>query len=119
MAGTRLRRPGNRQTWPTRRIGTIDRRLAVEDSMNPLMLEGWDDQSIWGYDSGTASHFAQLTRNGNSDAAGPDVWITPPNSPVLLEPAQLAGLIAQATGHPIPTVVEAMNHGQVLAEGIQ
>ncbi|MEV4416320.1 hypothetical protein [Catellatospora sp. NPDC049609] len=45
----------------------------MQDSVNGLWLEGWDDKSVWGYDTGTQSYFAQLTRNGNSDDDGPDI----------------------------------------------
>ncbi|MEV0074337.1 hypothetical protein [Amycolatopsis sp. NPDC050768] len=64
-----------------------------------------------GYDSGTRSFFARLTRNGNSDDDGPDVWITPgPRFPPVTSTAQLQAVIAQATGAGATDVAAAMNH---------
>ena len=76
-----------------------------------LLLPGWEDLSIWGYDTGLRSFFAQLTRNGNSDDDGPDVWITPgADFPAVTSPAQLQALIAGATGAKAADVTAAMNH---------
>lgn len=75
-----------------------------------LPLEGWDQLSTWGYDSGHASFFAQLTQNGRSDADGPQVWITPGRYPVMTNPDQLLTTIATATGAPPAAVAKTMNH---------
>ncbi|MFI6031635.1 hypothetical protein [Amycolatopsis magusensis] len=81
------------------------------DGMWGLVLPGWEDRSIWGYDSGTGSFFAQLTRNGNSDDDGPDVWITPGATfPVVTSPVQLQALITNVTGAAATDVIVAMNH---------
>lgn len=40
-----------------------------------LDLPGWDEQSVWGYDGGVGSFFAQLWRNG-SRAPDPEVWLS-------------------------------------------
>jgi hypothetical protein len=81
------------------------------DGMWALFLPGWDGLSVWGYDSGTSSFFAQLTRNGNSDDDGPDVWITPgARFPVVSSPAQLQALIAEVSGATSAAVATAMNH---------
>jgi hypothetical protein len=40
-----------------------------------LDLPGWEDQSIWGYDEGIGSFFAQLWRNG-SRSDDPEVWLS-------------------------------------------
>lgn len=87
----------------------------MQDSINALLLDGWQDQSVWGYDTGTASLFAQLTRNENSDADRPDVWITPPTYPAFREIRHLAHMIVKATGADYPVVFEAMRRGQDLA----
>lgn len=76
-----------------------------------MFLPGWEDLSIWGYDSGVSSFVAQLTRNGNSDDDGPEVWITPGASyPVVASLALLQGLIANATSVAAADVAAAMNH---------
>lgn len=74
-----------------------------------LWLNGWDDQSIWGWDSPTHTLFAQLTRNGSSDADGPDIWVNP-RKPVLM-PETLAKIIAAETGAELAAVHAAMNEG--------
>lgn len=51
---------------------------AGEDFADALWLEGYDDQSIWGYDTGVNSFFAQLWSNGSRSEA-PDLWLTPPD----------------------------------------
>lgn len=40
-------------------------------------LDGHDDQSIWGYDTGVDSFFAQLWKNG-SESEDPELWLTSP-----------------------------------------
>lgn len=75
-----------------------------------LLLDGWEGLSIWGFDAGTGSFFAQLTRNGNTDENGPDVWITPGRYPTITNPSELANLIARATGATAAAVAAAMNH---------
>ncbi|AGL15149.1 hypothetical protein [Actinoplanes sp. N902-109] len=81
----------------------------MQDWIYPVLLDGWDQQSIWGWDSGMSCYFAQLTRNGNSDDNGPDVWITPPAWPAMQLPDTLAQAIARATGADLATVSAAMN----------
>jgi hypothetical protein len=93
------------------RTGYRARMSNAVDGTWALFLPDWDDLSIWGYDSGTSSFFAQLTRNGNSDDNGPDVWITPgPRFPVVTSPAQLQALIADVVGATAADVAVAMNH---------
>ncbi|MFB6726755.1 hypothetical protein ACFCV3_41680 [Kribbella sp. NPDC056345] len=84
-----------------------------QDSINRLLLDGWQDRSVWGYDTGTASLFAQLTRNSTPpEADRPDVWITPPTHPALSQHVHLAAYIAKATGAELPDVLDAMADGQ-------
>ena len=80
-------------------------------SIYGFMLDGWDHQSTWGYDDGIGSLYAQLTRNGNSDDNGPDIWLTPPTIPAVRDPAQLARIIANATEADLADVHDAMNDG--------
>lgn len=77
--------------------------------LRPLDLPGWDSLSIWGYDPGTQSFYAQLTHNNNTDDDGPDVWITPGTAwPVINSTHELSGYIARATGEPTSTIKSAM-----------
>jgi hypothetical protein len=46
-------------------------------SIHGPVLDGWGDLRTWGYDDLMGSFYAQLTRNGHTDVAGPDVWIMP------------------------------------------
>ena len=78
-------------------------------SIYPVLIDGWDHQSTWGYDDGVGSLYAQLTRNGNSDANGPDVWLSPPTIPRILLPETLAKAIAQVTSVDLAAVHAAMN----------
>ncbi|WP_157181404.1 hypothetical protein [Actinopolymorpha alba] len=80
----------------------------MSDSIYPLFLDGWDNLSTWGRDNGI--WYAQLTRNGNSDDDGPDVWITPPRY-VIERVDDLAKAISAATGVGQPTVEAAMCAG--------
>jgi hypothetical protein len=80
-------------------------------SLYGLRLEGWDDRSTWGYDPPLESFYAQLTRNGESDDDGPEIWITPPVYPNLRRPEDLALAIARATGVDLTVVHSAMNQG--------
>ena len=79
------------------------------DSIYPVFIDGWDQLSTWGWDSGMGSYYAQLTRNGKSDDNGPEVWITPPAWPVMQLPQTLAKAIAEVTGTELAAVIAAMN----------
>lgn len=50
---------------------------AGEEFCDALWLDGFDHQSIWGYDTGVNSFFAQVWRNGSASDE-PDLWLTPP-----------------------------------------
>jgi hypothetical protein len=78
-------------------------------SIFALELDGWDELSTWGYDEGLGCLYAQLTRNGGSDDNGPEIWITPPQFPVITSPAVLAKTIAEATKTPLAKVQAALN----------
>ena len=80
------------------------------NSNYPVLIDGWDHLSTWGWDSSIGSYYAQLTRNGNSDANGPDVWITPPTWPVMQLPETLTQAISRTTGSDLAAVQVAMNH---------
>ena len=81
-------------------------------SVYMLDLPGWDGLSIWGWDDGLGCFYAQLTRNGNSDDDGPDVWITPgPRFTTITEIDALATTISTAIGVGALEVRVAMNSG--------
>lgn len=75
-----------------------------------LLLPGWENLSIWGWDAGLDTLFAQLTRNGGNDDDGPEIWITPPRFPVVTTSTALAEIIAKATSAPLAEVRAALNH---------
>ncbi|MEU1812985.1 hypothetical protein [Micromonospora aurantiaca (nom. illeg.)] len=79
-------------------------------SIYAVLIDGWDQRSTWGWDDGTRSYYAQLTRNGNSDDNGPEIWITPPAWPNLSAPEHLAMAIAAATRTDRAAVQNAMNN---------
>jgi len=65
----------------------------------PLVLAGWDDYSIWGWDEQEGSLFAQLWRNADDSGDPPRHWITPVYGwPETGSPAELAARIASVTG---------------------
>lgn len=78
-------------------------------SVYAVPLEGWQQLSTWGFDDTAGSYYAQLTRNTSSDDDGPDVWITPPQWPVMYRSSALAQAIAHTTGHDLQTVRDALN----------
>ena len=54
------------------------RAQAGTDFIDAIWLDGYEHQSIWGYDTGVASFFAQVWANG-SDSEQPELWLTPPD----------------------------------------
>jgi hypothetical protein len=46
-----------------------------DEFRDAIDLPGWDEQSVWGYDEGTSSFFAQLWTNGSSSDA-PEIWLS-------------------------------------------
>jgi hypothetical protein len=69
-------------------------------------LPGWEHQSIWGWDEGTGSFYAQLWRNGSASDA-PEIWLTGARTPYPW-PASIALAIVEGTKTDALTVV----HGQ-------
>lgn len=78
-------------------------------------LSGWEHRSIWGWDDGTSSFFAQLWRN-DSTSDEPDVWLTGARKPfpwpgcIALEIVEhtehdaLAVVCGMGIAHPAPTL---------------
>jgi hypothetical protein len=66
-----------------------------------FLLEGWEDRSVWGWDEGTGSWWAQLWRNDLPDdpvADAPHVGIGPLYGQHISAVSGLVPLIAVATG---------------------
>ena len=76
-----------------------------------LRLAGWEDASSWGWDEQAGTWFAELTRNGNDDDDGPDVWLSGMPRPIPDE-AALAAAIGRATGAALDDVAAAMAAGR-------
>lgn len=77
-----------------------------EDFRRALWLEGWEGQSIWGFDEGMDSYFAQLWRDEDSNDA-PTVWLSG-MAPRFTMPEQLFAAMVSATGAPALDVFTAM-----------
>jgi hypothetical protein len=75
-----------------------------------MPLAGWEERSVWGWDSADQSLFAQMYHDGESDWEPPpgNRWITPPHYPQTGSPEQLAEWIATATGCGVRDVLTAM-----------
>jgi hypothetical protein len=75
-----------------------------------LLLLGWDDRSIYGWDEGTGSWYAQLWRNDEPDDPiddAPHVGIGPLYGHRVGSITELSGRIAAATGYQ-PDFVDAL-----------
>jgi hypothetical protein len=77
-----------------------------------LLLPGWDQRSVWGFDPQDDAYFAQLWRNG-SRGEHPDIWICGRGSVegrefIITTARLLAQEIAAAAGLGLPTVCTAM-----------
>lgn len=77
-----------------------------EDFVDAIALPNWDEQSIWGYDTGVRSFFAQLWRNG-SRSEDPEVWISGVTE-VLPWPGCVALAVVEATVMAPAVVVRAL-----------
>ena len=78
-------------------------------SSYPVLVDGWEEQSTWGWDPVAGSYYAALTRNGRPAGCDPDAWIVPPVWPVMQLPEALAQAIAHVTATDQATVCAAMN----------
>jgi hypothetical protein len=79
-------------------------------SVHALLIDGWDHQSTWGFDDEIGSLYAHLTRNCDSVDDGPNVWLTPPAMPKMLELAMLAQAITHITSAHPAAVHTALNN---------
>lgn len=77
-----------------------------EDFRRPLWLKGWEGQSIWGFDEGVGSYFAQLWRDEDF-GDNPTVWISGVE-PRFTMVEQLFTVVVAATRAPFLSVYQAM-----------
>jgi len=70
----------------------------------PLWLPGWSERSVWGYDESTQSYFAQLWRDGVTEA--PTAWLT--GMDLMERREQVAILVAAVVGISLANVYAAM-----------
>jgi hypothetical protein len=87
-------------------------RAAIEgDRSEPLRAaaSGYEDASVWGYDSHEATYYAQLWRNESGGWNVPDIWINWfTRRSEIQSPLILAELISARTGAATAEVVRAM-----------
>ncbi len=76
----------------------------------PVLAQGWDDRSIWGWDPVERSFYAQLWRNGEAGDA-PHVALGTVFRPVR-EQAELARQISAVTKTPLHEVDQMMAESQ-------
>jgi len=76
---------------------------ALHDSID---LDGWGQRSIWGYDDGVGSFYAQLWRNPG-DREAPDVWLSGA-APRYPWPGSLDLAVVEATRRDPVSVVRAL-----------
>ena len=84
--------------------------IAGHGMRRALWLPGWEHKSVWGWDSGDQSLFAQLYRNGEDDLLPPagKLWVSPPRYPQTGTAEVLAERIAAAAGEDKAAVLRAM-----------
>ncbi|MGW6308768.1 hypothetical protein ACWFRQ_21520 [Streptomyces niveus] len=78
-----------------------------EDSVHPLELNGWEQYSTWGFDTGVSSYFAVLYRNTDDPDEQPTVWLSGAAERYHLAPLLFARIV-QTTGEPATAVYEAL-----------
>jgi hypothetical protein len=82
--------------------------LQSRDRM-PLVLPGWDDYSVWGWDGQEGSLYAQLWQNTDNSREQPRAWITPTAGwPQVRSLGLLAECLVRVTGCGDEEVRQAM-----------
>jgi hypothetical protein len=75
----------------------------------PIVLDGWDRFSVWGWDGNYGCLFAQLWPNTDDSRNEPTVWITAGSRwPSTTSPCVLAEYVSMAVGCTIAEAVEAL-----------
>jgi hypothetical protein len=97
-------------------LKTLDLSLGYpEGGQIPLILTGWEERSVWGFDPQDDAYFAQLWRDG-SPSEHPDAWIcgrgrVDGREFALTTTRLLAQEVAEATGRALSQVCKAMIRG--------
>lgn len=79
------------------------RTRAGHDFRDAIWLDGHDDQSIWGYDTGVRSFFAQLWNNG-SESEDSELWLSPPLLSATWPYVLVPPIVTHADAEPIAVV---------------
>jgi len=87
--------------------------LHPEGGRRALWLPGWEERSVWGFDTHLDAYFAQLWRDPASVDSAPDIWILgrgtfQGQSYAVTTTHLLAEEIAVATGAELEAVSKAM-----------
>jgi hypothetical protein len=72
--------------------------MTMSSFRRALLLPGWSERSIWGYDEMMDTYFAQLWRDDDPNDDEPTIWISGIHP--IGSPGHLAALIAKVTSHP-------------------
>lgn len=98
--------PGNMPGMTMIDTSRNHRRRPGQNFTDALALPGWDEQSIWGYDEGTGSFFAQLWSNG-SRSDPPEIWLSGAQT-VYPWPGSIALAVVEKTRADPLAVVQAL-----------
>jgi hypothetical protein len=86
-------------------------------SRYPLDLEGFDRNSVWGYDEPADTYFATIWRNESDSDGEPDVWLSWfTQRGEIRSPEVLARMISSRTDKSLAEVLRAMAAGMPTAE---
>lgn len=99
-------------TWEVSAVDDLDEIVAWARAHGPapLLLEGWDRTSIWGWDDATGSLYAHLRRNSDDPGKPPTIRIGPDDYTVaIVLPEVLAQHIAMAIGGSPWNVITALD----------
>ena len=72
-----------------------------------LPIQGWEEQSVFGWDPSLETWYAQLTPNGTDIDKHPVVWLSGITKRIPTRET-LEKLIAQATGYPLYIVTRSI-----------
>lgn len=85
--------------------------MPIDTGPWPVLLQGWDHRSVWGWDAAEGGYFAQLWRNDRPDdpvADKPHMSLGTFPAPPVPSRDELARHIAAATGAPLHEVDQVM-----------
>lgn len=81
-----------------------------------VLLQGWSELSIWGYDEAMQTYFAQLWRDGEDSDDEPTIWIMGLMPIESVEALLLK--VSSALGEPLDIVQRAMLHAPGTVEPV-